>query len=260
MLQGGVEQAQLVWRAYDGIGRGGPQRAQLHRTRLRRPRRRRLLRPRAHRRLAAAAGRRRLGADLRRGRRPLVPHGRRLLRPLGDDAGASPSRPSRLRAATAPSSPTTSTTGRRCGRSRGGADAAAAVNRELVRARRRPLRQRGGLLGRRSGIRWRGVTRTSSSSTSANYERLLGRVLDGSAAGRARRLDPAQSAHRDAERLGRGLPDARRFHVGPSFEGSRSSTASAAATRSPPGSSTGCSSSSTSIRRSPTAWRTGRLR
>ena len=65
---------------------GGPQRAQLHRTRFR-------VRgavgcsDRGH--TAASqlrAGRRRLGADLRRGGRPLVPYGRRLLRPLGDDA------------------------------------------------------------------------------------------------------------------------------------------------------------------------------
>ena len=49
MLQGGVDLSYLRWKEYDGVGRDGPQRAQLHRARLRPARRRRLLGPRPHR-------------------------------------------------------------------------------------------------------------------------------------------------------------------------------------------------------------------
>ena len=55
MLQGGVDTSLVRWVPYDGIGRGGAQRPQLHRARLRRARRARRLRPRQHRRLAARA-------------------------------------------------------------------------------------------------------------------------------------------------------------------------------------------------------------
>ncbi len=55
-------------------------RPELHRERLRHPRRARLLRPRLFVRLADQARRSELGEDLRRGRRALVPHRRHLRR------------------------------------------------------------------------------------------------------------------------------------------------------------------------------------
>ena len=54
-----------------------------------------------------------------------------------------------------------------------------------------------------------------------SYERLLGRVLDDQPQVGARRLDPAQGAHRDVERLERRVPDARRVPRGPVVRGPR---------------------------------------
>ena len=104
------------------------------------------------------------------------------------------------------------------------------------RARRRPARQRGGLLG---GARLRARRRRRGPA------RPRRRRLRAPARAGARRL-PAprlvattlrQARTATRQRLGRGLPhDATGFHVGPAdATGSRSSTASAAATRSPPG-------------------------
>ena len=68
----------------------GPQRSQLHRAGLRRPRRPGLLRSRSHRGLPAGPGRHRLGRDLRRIRGPVAPHRRDLRRPLRDHPGGGP--------------------------------------------------------------------------------------------------------------------------------------------------------------------------
>ena len=145
------------------------------RARLRRARRRRLLRPRAHRRVADAAGRRRLGADLRRDGVRWFHTRRHLLRALGDDAGVA------LEAMAAArrhgtSSPTTSTTGPRCG-SRAAARGGGGGQPRARAARRRPVRERGGLLG---GPRLspRGVDENLLELDVGRYERLLGRVLD----------------------------------------------------------------------------------
>ena len=135
-------------RALGGLRRRrahGAQRAQLHRARLRRARRRGLLRPRPHGRLAAASRRRRLGRDLRRRGRPLVPLRRHLRGPGRARPPRSPPRPWRRPGATARSSPTTSTTGPRCGASIGGQERAREVNRGDRAARRRDARQRRGL-------------------------------------------------------------------------------------------------------------------
>ena len=76
----------IKWRHYDGIGRSGAQRAQLHRARLRRARRGRHP-DRGNTAAAAAQARRlRLGPHLRQARRALVPHRRHLRRALRDHA------------------------------------------------------------------------------------------------------------------------------------------------------------------------------
>ena len=66
VLQGGVDTSLIRWMPVGRHRAHGPQRPQLHRARLRRPRRARRLRPRPHRGLPAAAGRCRLGPPLRR--------------------------------------------------------------------------------------------------------------------------------------------------------------------------------------------------
>ena len=107
MLQGGVEQAQLVLARLRRDRARGPQRAQLHRTWLRRARRRRLLRPRAHRRRRSC------------GRATSTGSGSSASRVSAGSTRAASSarsrrrrrrsrwRPSPRHAATAPSSPTT---------------------------------------------------------------------------------------------------------------------------------------------------------
>ena len=220
ILQGGVEQAELVWRAVRRDRPRGSQRSQLHRARLRRARSRRLLRSRQLRRVAAAAGRRRLGADLRRRRRAVVPHRRRLLRALGDapevalEAVAAARRHGTVVSYDLNYRPS-------LWRSRGGADAAAAVNREIVATRGRPVRERGGLL-RRPRLSPGGRTRTCSSSMSGATSGCSGACSTSSPRRRARRLDAARGPHGDASTT--GAPSAGRrdgFHRRPVVRGPR---------------------------------------
>ena len=196
---------------------GGPQRAQLHGTRLRRARRRRLLRPRAHRRVAAAAGRRRLGADLRRRRRALVPHGRRLLRPLGDDArgrarGRRRRAPPRRRRLLRPELPAVALAlARRRRTRRPRSTARSSGTSTSSSATRRTSR-------RRSGIHWRRRTRTSSSSTSGATSACSAAC---STISRRSRSSPRPCAGRARRRLNDWSAVCRTrdgFLVGPSFE------------------------------------------
>ena len=107
MLQGGVDAGAARVAHLRRHRARGPQRAQLHRARLRRARRRRLLRPRALGRVAAAAGRRRLGRIFG-GEGARWFHTGGVFCALSETARErSRSRPSRRRAATARSSPTT---------------------------------------------------------------------------------------------------------------------------------------------------------
>ena len=165
MLQGGVDLSLPPLGAVRRRGARGPQRAQLHRARLRPARRRRLLRPRPHRRLAAASpatstGTRIFGTD----GRPLVPHRRHLRRASPRRRPPSRARRWRRRAGTARSSPTTSTTATRSGVDRRPGARARGEPRARA-ARRRDVRQRGGL-HRRARLRGRGrSTSTSPRST-----------------------------------------------------------------------------------------------
>ena len=93
----------------------GAERAELHRARVRRAGGARVLGPRPHGHLAAEARRHRLGHDLRQGRRALVPHRRHLRGALRDDAAGGEGGHGGRAASRRHRSPTTSTTGRRCG-------------------------------------------------------------------------------------------------------------------------------------------------
>ena len=209
------------------------QRAQLHRARLRRPRGGRLLRPRPHRGRRAAAGRHRLGRDLRRRGRPLVPL-------PAASSRRSRRRPPALRA-------------RRCRRrSRhgtivsfdlnyraslwkaiGGPGSGAGGEPRARRARRR-------LLGNEEDFTRRSASRSRASTRPRTLDLDISATMHRRGARRLpepprRRHDPARGAHRHRQRLGRRLLHARRrSSSGPRCAGSRSSTASAAATRSPP--------------------------
>ena len=112
MLQGGVDPSHVRWVPYDGVGRDGPQRAQLHRARLRRPRRGRVLRPRPHRGLAAAARATSTGTRSSDGEGARWFHTGGIFCALSETTAAGRARGDRRGArATARSSRTTSTTG-----------------------------------------------------------------------------------------------------------------------------------------------------
>ena len=132
MLQGGVDTSLVQLGAHDGIGRnvrnglnfterGFGVRGALG-----------VLRPRPLRRVAARARRGRLGPHLRRERRALVPHRRHLRRALRDHRRTWSTRRCTAAHATAPSSPTTSTTGPACGRATAARKRAREVNRRLA--------------------------------------------------------------------------------------------------------------------------------
>ena len=144
----------------------GPQRAQLHRARLRAARRRRLLRPRAHRGLPAQDGRHPLVGRLSKNAgRPLAAHGRHLLRACRRPRPRSPRGRCGRRRRRARASRTISTTASRSGSDQGGKPKAQKVNRSLLAVHRRALRQRGGLRRRRSASKSRARTTTTCTST-----------------------------------------------------------------------------------------------
>ena len=196
----------------------------------------------------AAAGRRRLGRDLRRARAP-----------AGSTAAASSPRSARPTAAVAAEAMAAA---RRHGDRRLLRPQLPAVAVEVDRrpgarprgqpraraARRRDARQRGGLQ-RRPRLRGRGRRRgPRPTSTRERFGRMMSQVVRRvSRTSRVVATTLRAVAQRDAQRLERrllgGRAPARSTAIGPA---SRSSTASAAATRSPPVSSTGCSRASTS--------------
>ncbi len=119
-------------------------------------------------------------------------------------------------------------------KARGGQDAAAAVNRELVE-------HVDVLFGNEEdfsaglGYDVEGLDDDLLELEVAHYERLLERVLDELPQPRARRIDVAAGAHGDGQRLDGRLPDALGLsHSGRRSTASRSSTALAAETRSRP--------------------------
>ena len=236
IYQGGVEQAHLAWAPYDGVGRevrnglnftergfGVRGRASAAPTAGTPP-------PRSCARATSTGS----GSSAREGARWF--HTRRhLLRALGDDAAGRAAKRCGRRAGTARSSRTTSTTAtrsgrRRAARERGGRGQSRSSSRSSTCDR-----QRGGLLGRRSASRSRGSTTTSSSSTSALRAPARAGARRPPGPG-ARRVDAAPGARPRPSTTGAPCAARARFHVGAvAAEASRSSTASAAATRSPPG-------------------------
>ena len=237
MLQGGVDLSYLRWAKYDGVGRERAQRPQLHRARLRPARRRRLLGPRAHRGLADAPGRRRLEAAVRRRRtgRALAAHRRRVLRAVGGHAGGRARGDGRGAPRTARACPTTSTTAIRCGGRSAARRSAREVNRVADAVRRRAVRQRGRLLGG-AGLRARG--RRPITSARCRPPRFRDMIADG-----GRRVPQHQdrrdhAAHRAlgaASTAGAPSASTRGSSTRSPSATSRSSIASAAAIRSPPG-------------------------
>ena len=133
ILQGGVDTSLVRWAALRRHRPLGAQRAELHRARVRRPRRARRLRPRPHGGLQLRPGEidwEHLFGEL--GVRWLHTGG--IFAALSrDDARESSRRPSRRPRSTARSSPTTSTTGPACGRRSAASKHAREVNRRLAR-------------------------------------------------------------------------------------------------------------------------------
>ena len=146
--QGGVDTSLVRWVPYDGIGRERPQRAELHRARLRRARRGRRARTAATPRPPSCARATSTGSDLfGDARRALAAHAAASSRALSDttaDGRARGGQAAAQRHGTVVSYDLNYRPSR-CGRRIGGQAARAGGQPRARRARRRDDRQRGGL-------------------------------------------------------------------------------------------------------------------
>ena len=234
MLQGGVEPAHLVWAPYDGIGRDVRNGLNFTERGFGVRGARRLLRPRPTRRRrscsrATSTGTRSSATTARAGSTPAASSPRSPTRPpqLALEAVEAARRHGTVVSYDLNYRPRCGARRRHGARPRG--------QPRARRARRRAVRQRGGLLGR-ARLRRRGHGRrparargralraacSSACSTSSRSSRLVATTLR-----QARTATVNDWAAVCRTRSG--------FHVGPRSTASRSSTASAAATRSPPG-------------------------
>ena len=197
----------------------------------------RLLGPRPHRGLAAAARARSTGTQSSDGRRALVPHRRDLRGAVARPRPPSPRRRWRPPAATARSSPTTSTTGRRCGRRSAASARRAGGQPRAGAARRRDARATRRTSPPPSASRSRARTRASSALDPAGFGRMIDRVVEAYPNLAGRGHDPARASETRPATTGARpvLGGRRRAPRHRSRRTSRSSTASAAAIRSPPG-------------------------